>query len=114
MKHSLLFIAITGCCILFSPRGFAGEFHFFQQPQKDSTPAKNFQRVRVAVRDLMDGQPLDSVYVTVGLKNGYTDKNGVVEFDSIHTALNVTASKPGYLAQSLSTFLSKVILQIKG
>ena len=31
----------------------------------------------------MDGSALDSVYVTVGVKRGYTDNRGIIEFDSV-------------------------------
>ncbi|HEX6181281.1 MAG TPA: SusC/RagA family TonB-linked outer membrane protein [Chitinophagaceae bacterium] len=111
MKHTLYFIAITGCCIFSIPSiGLAGTNHFFQQNQRDSVPVKTIQKVKINVRDLMDGTALDSVFVTVGLKKGYTDKNGVVEFDSIRAELGVTASKTGYLAQSQK---AKAVMQFR-
>ena len=101
MKRTLYFIAIAGCCIFSLPlSGFAGEHHFFQQNQRDTIPVKTIQKVRVTVKDLMDGEPLDSVFITVGTKRGYTDKNGVIELDSIRAESMVNATKAGYLAQS--------------
>ena len=72
----------------------------YQQVPADTTPKKIISRVRVIVKDLMDGAGLDSVYISVGIKKGYTNDKGIVVFDSIPAETMVVASKTGYLAQS--------------
>ena len=110
MKHTLYFIAIAGCCIFFFPTSVLAGKNHFQQSQKDSIPIKTIQKVRVVVKDLMDGEALDSVLINVGSKKGYTDKNGVVEFDSIRAEMMMFASKAGYLAQSRK---AKAVVQFR-
>jgi hypothetical protein len=58
----------------------------------------------------MDGSAVDSVYILVGNKRGYTDSKGIVEFDSLPAGIMVTASKTGYIAQSKKV---KADLQIR-
>ena len=99
MKH--LLICLTGVCsFCFSTAAFAGENHFFQQPSKDSLAPRLIEKASITVKDLMDGEGLDSVYVVVGNKKGYTDSKGFISFDSVSTGSMVFASKNGYLVQS--------------
>jgi TonB-linked SusC/RagA family outer membrane protein len=101
MKQYLLLITAASLCIAcLSVNVFAGEHHYFQQPVKDSVPPVTIHRMKVSVKDLMDGSGLDSVYITVGQKKGYTDKSGDIEFDSVPKGSMLNASKAGYLAQS--------------
>jgi len=100
MKRSKLFLTaglflITGI----SSKVFAESGHYQQAP-KDSIPKKIIGKVKITVKDLMDGSALDSVYVTVGVKRGYTDNRGIVELDSIPVGTMAMVSKSGYIAQS--------------
>jgi TonB-linked SusC/RagA family outer membrane protein len=72
----------------------------FQKSKKDSVPSRILQKVAVTIKDLADGYTLDSVLVTAGVKKGYTDNKGFVEFDSVYKETLVTASKNGYLLSS--------------
>ena len=100
MKHLFVCLATGVYSICFSTAAFAGENHFFQQPARDTFPAVKIEKLTVTVKDLMDGEGLDSVYVTVGNKKGYTDGKGIISLDSIPPGSMVYASKNGYLAQS--------------
>ena len=73
---------------------------FYQQPRTDTVPEKIIQKVRITVKDLMDGAALDSVYVTAGMKKGFTDKNGYLQLDSLQAGTNLVITKAGYLAAS--------------
>jgi len=103
--------------LCFCYNGFASENGFFQQRPTDSIPKKIIGKVKITVKDLIDGSVLDSVYVSAGSKKGYTDKNGYLEFDSLATGGNLLLSKAGYLAVSkkakadLTVLLSKRDLQ---
>jgi len=99
MQRLVTSFALTCAFILcFCSNGFANGF--FQQKPTDSIPKKNIGKVKITVKDLVDGSALDSVYVSAGLKKGYTDKNGYLEFDSLQTGSNLLISKAGYLASS--------------
>jgi TonB-linked SusC/RagA family outer membrane protein len=73
---------------------------YFQAPQKDSVPPRILPKVAITVRDLADGNTMDSVMVTIGRKTGYTNSNGFVQFDSVIKETVVTASTNGYLVSS--------------
>lgn len=101
MRSSLkAFAIVIFFTVGFTHQLFAKNAGFFQQNPKDSIPKKLIEKVRVTVKDLMEGSTLDSVYVYVGLKRGYTNRLGVVEFDSVSEGSLVYASKAGYLVQS--------------
>jgi hypothetical protein len=81
MKRLMLFsglFLITGI----SSKVFAEKSGHYQQAPKDSIPKKIIGKVKITVKDLMDGSALDSVYISVGTKHGYTDNRGIVGFDS--------------------------------
>src|SRR5215218_70230 len=101
MKYIILCVAVTGVFSLFILEGAsAGNNHFFQQPGKDSVPVWILEKVNVTVKDLMNGERLDSVYVQAGSKKEYTNSNGAVSFDSMPAGTIMVASKNGYFAQS--------------
>ena len=77
-----------------------GPMDISRLPQKDSVPSRFISKVGITVRDLADGNTMDSVLVTVGVKKGYTDANGFVQFDSVVKESIVTVSKNGYLVSS--------------
>jgi len=101
MKHLMVsftagILFITGI----TSQVFAETNGRYQQAPNDSVPKKMVQGVKITVKDLMDGSGLDSVYISVGVKRGYTDNNGVIEFDSVPVGNMVLVSKAGYLVQS--------------
>ena len=100
MKHLLFSLTAAFSILCFSSSAAAEKTGFYQQTPKDTIPQKVLGKIRVTVKDLMDGAALDSVYVTVGSKRGYTNSNGIIEFDSVAVGYFVTVSKAGYLAQS--------------
>jgi TonB-linked SusC/RagA family outer membrane protein len=101
MKYLLVCLATTSIFSLcLSQPTFAGKNYFDQQPATDSIPAKRIDKVNIVVKDLMDGESLDSVYVIVGGKRGYTDANGFLSFDSVAAGATVYVSKSGYVEQS--------------
>ena len=100
MKHLLFSLTAAFSILCFSSSAAAEKIGFYQQTPKDSIPKKTLGKVRVTVKDLIDGTALDSVYVTVASKRGYTNNNGIIEFDSVVVGYFVTVSKAGYLAQS--------------
>ena len=89
---------------------FAEKSGHYQQAPKDSIPKKIIGKVKITVKDLMDGSAVDSVYVSVGTKRGYTDNKGIVEFDSVTAGSMAVTSKSGYIAQSKKV---KADLQIR-
>lgn len=100
--RKLLFCS-TICCICmlcWSSDVFAGSNGYYRAPPKDSIPSRIISKVAITVKDLADGIALDSVLVTVGLKKGYTDINGFIQFDSVYKESIVTVSKNGYLVSS--------------
>lgn len=70
------------------------------QTLADTIAKNNLLKVRVSVKDLMDGTAIDSAYVVIGLKIGYTNQNGIVEFDQVAAGSNIIIRKDGYLAIS--------------
>lgn len=101
MRHSLLCSIICGICVLGSSYDVVATTNrYFQTGSKDTVPARMLAKVAITLRDLSDGNALDSVMVTVGRKKGYTDTNGFVQFDSVIKESIVTASKNGYLVSS--------------
>ncbi|HEX6168172.1 MAG TPA: TonB-dependent receptor plug domain-containing protein, partial [Chitinophagaceae bacterium] len=110
MKHLLFSLTAAFSILCFSSSAAAEKTGFYQQTLKDTIPKKAIEKVRVIVKDLMDATVMDSVYVTVGSKRGYTDKKGIIEFDSVLVGSFVTVSKAGYLAQSKK---AKADLQIR-
>jgi hypothetical protein len=101
MKH-LMFSVIAGIFFItgIPTQVFAETNGQYQQAPKDTIPKKIIPKVKIAVKDLMDGSGLDSVYVNAGLKRGYTDNNGMAEFENVPVGTTIVASKAGYLAQS--------------
>ena len=98
MRHSLLCSIIYGISLLGSSYDvFAETNEYFQSVQKDSVPSRFIPRIAIIVRDLEDGNTMDSVMVTVGVKKGYTNTNGFVQFDSVIKESIISASKNGYL-----------------
>ena len=95
MLYSGLFLITS-----ISSKVFAENSGHYQQAPKDSIPKKIIGKVKITVKDLMDGTAVDSVYVIAGIKRGYTDSKGVVELDSVPAGIMVTTTKAGYLAQS--------------
>ena len=83
MKRLMLLLTAGLFFTSISSKVFAENSDHYQQAPKDSIPKKIIGKVKITVKDLMDGSALDSVYVTVGLKRGYTDNRGIVELDSI-------------------------------
>src|SRR5204863_1099314 len=110
MKRLMLFLT-AGLFLIsgISSKVFAKSGHYQQAP-KDTIPKKIIVKVKVTVKDLMDGSAVDSVYVLVGNKRGYTDSKGIVEFDSVSTGVMVTTTKASYIAQSKKV---KADLQIR-
>jgi len=100
MRHSLLCSIICICVLCSSFVGEAATNGYFQKTQKDSIPSRFILKTRVTIRDLSDGNTMDSVLVTIGSKKGYTNNSGYVEFDSILKESIVTASTNGYLVSS--------------
>ena len=98
MKRSTLSFTAVLLFTCISSDVFAGGN--YQQKPTDSIPKKIIPKVKVTVKDLMDGAGLDSVYVNIGVKRGYTNDKGIVEFDNVAAGDMVVASKTGYLAQS--------------
>jgi len=90
----LLFIVCAYSGVLAQTRGN------YRHTADDSLPKKMIQKVKIIVKDLMDGSGLDSVYINVGIKNGYTNHNGILELDGVPAGDMVIATKAGYLAQS--------------
>ena len=76
-------------------------FHLpaFSAPAKDSIRLK-ISQLRITVKDLADGSPLDSVLVSAGGVKGYTNENGFIQLDSVSKNVMVYASRKGYLMQS--------------
>lgn len=99
MQHVLMASAATLFMLCFSSPAFAGS-RFQQQPGSDTVSKKIIEKICISVKDLMDGTPLDSVLVNIGSHKGFTNKNGIAEFDSIIVGNLVFVSKSGYLAQS--------------
>ena len=100
MKHLLLPLTAVLFIFCFSFNASAGKGDFYQQTLTDSLPKKSIAKVRVSVKDLLDGSALDSAFVTIGRMKGYTNNKGVVEFDSIPAGSLIIVTKAGYLAQS--------------
>jgi TonB-linked SusC/RagA family outer membrane protein len=100
MKYLLVCLTTGICSLGLLQKAFAGKNHFDQQPAKDTIPVRIIEKLNLTVNDLMDGEALDSVYVLVGSKRGYTDANGFLSFDSIAAGAIVYASKTGYIEQS--------------
>jgi TonB-linked SusC/RagA family outer membrane protein len=99
MKYLFACLATTGLSLSFPWNAFADN-HYYQEPGKDSIPSKIMEKVTVVVKDLMDRDRLDSVYVIVGNNRGYTDSKGYISFDSVAAGAIVYASKTGYVDQS--------------
>ncbi|HEX6849380.1 MAG TPA: SusC/RagA family TonB-linked outer membrane protein [Chitinophagaceae bacterium] len=101
MKRLVFSFALTcAFALCLSYHGFANGSGFFQQKPVDSIPKKIIGKVKVTVKDLMDGSAVDSAYVTVGANKGYTNINGSIEFDSVTVGSTIIISKAGYLASS--------------
>ena len=100
MRHSLLCSIICICVLCSSLVSEAATNGYFQKTQKDSIPSRVILKTRITIKDLSDGNAMDSVLVTIGSKKGYTNNSGYVEFDSILKESIVTASSNGYLVSS--------------
>jgi hypothetical protein len=84
MRQSLFYSIIYSICLFCSSSDvFAGINGYYQGPQKDSVPSRIIPKVAITVKDLADGNTMDSVLVTIGAKKGYTNTNGFVQFDSV-------------------------------
>ena len=74
MKRSVLLLSgVLVLMLITSHNSLAANSWFDQQPRVDTVPKKLILKVRVTVRELMEGNSLDSVYVSVGMKRGYTN-----------------------------------------
>jgi TonB-linked SusC/RagA family outer membrane protein len=101
MRQTLLFIITCCLCVLASSENaVAAANGYFQQIQKDSVPARVIPKVRITIRDLADGKPIDSVMVTMSSKKAYTNALGYAELDSVQKESIIIASKNGYLVSS--------------
>jgi TonB-linked SusC/RagA family outer membrane protein len=89
-------------CFVFclSQNSYAGSGPLTAPSVIDSVPSKTIAKLKVTVRDLEHGSLLDSVYVAVGSKKGYTNSQGYIEFDSVRPEFTVAISKAGYFAQA--------------
>ncbi|MDH7463107.1 SusC/RagA family TonB-linked outer membrane protein [Chitinophagaceae bacterium 26-R-25] len=67
---------------------------------RDTVPSRIIPKVRVTVKDLADGLPLDSVLVMAGVKRAYTNASGYVEFDSVPKETIVMTSVDRYFSLS--------------
>jgi TonB-linked SusC/RagA family outer membrane protein len=56
-------------------------------------------KVKITVKDLEDGIPLDSALVRIGDNKGYTDSKGYIEFDDVLTTASVQVVYEGYVSQ---------------
>src|SRR5215207_8184705 len=85
-------------CFIFclGQKSFAGDRFVPWAVAVDSIPQKLMLKVRVTVQELEDGSFLDSTYVAVGSKHGFTNSKGYIEFDSVKAESMVALSKPGY------------------
>src|SRR4030095_16045288 len=104
MRHSLLCAIISSICVLCSSYDAVARTNgYFQSAQKDSVHSRIILKARIIVRDLADGNKIDSALVTAGVKNEYTNNSGYVEFDSLPAGGMVIARKAGYLVQQKNT-----------
>ena len=78
MKRLMLFLTAGLFFSSISSKVFAEKSGHYQQTPKDTIPKKIIGKVKITVKDLMDGSAVDSVYVLVGNKRGYTDSKGIV------------------------------------
>ncbi|MDI3321485.1 SusC/RagA family TonB-linked outer membrane protein [Pinibacter soli] len=85
-------------CIFCFSKTVAGETgsHF----TKDSIPSRIIPKLRITVKDMADGLPIDSALVIAGYKKGYTNANGYIEFDSISKETIITAVVDRYFSLS--------------
>src|SRR6186997_490466 len=90
MKRLMLFLTAGLFFSGISSKVFAEKSGHYQQAPKDSIPKKMIGKVKITVKDLMDGSALDSVYITAGTKRGYSDSKGVLEFDTVPAGIMVT------------------------
>src|SRR6187399_21413 len=100
MKRLMLFLTAGLFFSSISSKVFAENGGHYQQAPKDSIPKKIIGKVKITVKNLMDGSAVDSVYILAGNKRGYTDSKGVVELDSVPVGTMVTTTKAGYVAES--------------
>src|SRR6187549_559654 len=98
MKRIMLYLTAGLFFTGISSKVFAESGH--QQAPKDSIPKKIIGKVKITVKNLMDGSAVDSVYILAGNKRGYTDSKGVVELDSVPAGTMVITTKSGYVAES--------------
>ena len=69
MKYLLLCLAVASTFFLgLSQKVAARKFHSLQHTGKDTIPVRTMEKTAIMVKDLMNGEGLDSVYVTVGTK----------------------------------------------
>lgn len=68
------------------------------KPAANQPPAR--LRIKIKVVDIDEGNPLEKVYVTAGIKSGYTNKQGLLELDSVMAESQVVASYTGYIEQA--------------
>ncbi|HJS54260.1 MAG TPA: SusC/RagA family TonB-linked outer membrane protein [Chitinophagaceae bacterium] len=99
-RLTLLLTAVLFLICGISSEALAKKSDQTQQSPTDSIPKKIIGKVKITVKDLMDGSAVDSVYILVGINKGYTDNKGIVEFDSVPAGTVVTITKAGYIAQS--------------
>src|SRR6186997_1632133 len=92
MKRLMLLLTAGLFFSCISSKVFAEKSGHYQQTPKDSIPKKIIGKVKITVKDLMDGSALDSVYVSIGIKRGYTNNTGIVEFDSVIAGSIITVS----------------------
>ena len=100
MRHFLLCL-VGGLLFSFFTNGTAAQqTTTTRKNNRDTVPSLVIPRLRVTIRDLADGYPLDSVLVSVGIKKAYTNSSGYTELDSVYKESLITASKYGYLLSS--------------
>lgn len=110
MRHLVISLAAGLFIICFSSNASAGRIGFYQQLPKDTIPKKSIEKVRITIKDLLDGSALDSVFVNIGSQKAYTNNKGIVEFDNVPAGSFAVASKAGYFAQSK---IAKTDLQLR-
>ncbi|TMI88856.1 MAG: hypothetical protein E6H08_17390 [Bacteroidetes bacterium] len=100
MKRLMLLLTAGLFFTGISSKVFAEKSEHYQQAPKDSIPKKIIGKVKITVKNLMDGTAVDSVYILAGNKRGYTDSKGIVEFDSVPVGIMVTTTKSNKKSKS--------------
>ena len=99
MKHVCAFLSATLYFTLCFGNPHSGYKYFYQQPAGDTAVQQKKIKVIITITNLQDGSFMDSVYVSIGTNNGYTNKQGVIEFENILPSLSAYITKDGYYTQ---------------